>query len=131
MKKLLLIALFLNLSVLAFSQSISTAQKVDELIKQMTIEEKVGQLTQYSGKWDATGPISIKHNTQKEIISGQIGSMLNVLGSTYTRQYQELAMQSRLKIPLLFAQDVIHGFKRNNFFSIQVNNTYYINQGTR
>jgi len=111
MKKLLLIALFLNLSVLAFSQSISTAQKVDELIKQMTIEEKVGQLTQYSGKWDATGPISIKHNTQKEIISGQIGSMLNVLGSTYTRQYQELAMQSRLKIPLLFAQDVIHGFK--------------------
>lgn len=77
----------------------------------MTIEEKIGQLTQYTGDNQATGPITINPNKQNEIKQGLIGSMLNVIGTKYTRGYQELAMQSRLKIPLLFGQDVIHGFK--------------------
>jgi len=86
-------------------------QRVAVLLKQMTLEEKIGQLTQYSGDWNATGPVVFKGDHREAIINGRIGSMLNVLGSRYTRQYQELAMQSRLKIPLLFAQDVIHGYK--------------------
>jgi len=86
-------------------------QKVNALLKQMTIEEKIGQLNQYSGDGAATGPITVNPNKQLEIKGGLLGSMLNVLGTTYTRQYQEFAMQSRLKIPLLFGQDVIHGYK--------------------
>ena len=98
-------------SILSFSQQKSINQKVDALLKKMTIEEKIGQLNQYSGDGSATGPITINPNKQSEIKGGLLGSMLNVLGTTYTRQYQEYAMQSRLKIPLLFGQDVIHGYK--------------------
>ena len=85
--------------------------RVETLLAQMSLAEKIGQLTQYSGDWTATGPVTIKSNLQDSIRAGQVGSMLNVLGTRYTRQYQELAMQSRLGIPLLFAQDVIHGYK--------------------
>ena len=99
------------LSLMASAQQQSIDQKVNDLLKKMTIEEKVGQLNQYTGDNQATGPITINPNKQAEIKQGLIGSMLNVIGSKYTRQYQELAMQSRLKIPLLFGQDVIHGYK--------------------
>ena len=95
----------------AFSQQKSIDQKIDALLKQMTLEEKIGQLNQYSGDNTATGPVTINPNKTNEIKNGQLGSMLNILGTKYTRQYQELAMQSRLKIPLLFGQDVIHGYK--------------------
>ena len=85
--------------------------KVERLLQQMTVEEKVGQLTQYSGDWRATGPVTFKGNHEEGIRGGQIGAMLNVLGANSTRAYQQIAMQSRLKIPLLFGQDVIHGYK--------------------
>lgn len=110
MRKITTITLLL-LSFFALAQQKSIDQKVDALLKQMTLEEKIGQLNQYTGDNAATGPITIHHNKKEEIKEGLIGSMLNVLGTKYTRQYQELAMQSRLKIPLLFAQDVIHGYK--------------------
>lgn len=93
------------------AQSKTIDQKVESLLKQMTLAEKIGQLTQYSGDRKATGPVTFKGNHKELIKKGQIGSMLNILGADYTRQYQEVAMQSRLKIPLLFAQDVIHGYK--------------------
>ncbi|MDI6034575.1 beta-glucosidase BglX [Flavobacterium sp. LB2P84] len=96
---------------LGFSQQKTIDQKVNTLLKQMTLEEKIGQLNQYTGNNQATGPITINPNKETEIKKGLIGSMLNVLGTKYTRQYQELAMQSRLKIPLLFGQDVVHGYK--------------------
>lgn len=102
---------FLLVFFFAFSQNKTTDQKVDDLLKQMTLAEKIGQLNQYTGNNQATGPITINPNKESEIKAGLIGSMLNVIGTKYTRQYQELAMQSRLKIPLLFGQDVIHGFK--------------------
>ncbi len=90
---------------------LSNSQKVDSILRLMTLEEKIGQLNQYTGDWTATGPITFTGNKPKEIIGGLVGSMLNILGVQHTRQYQDLAMQSRLKIPLLFGQDVIHGFK--------------------
>jgi len=111
MKKILISFLFVLTSLISFSQQKTIDQKVNALLKQMTLEEKIGQLNQYTGDNAATGPITINPNKQSQIKSGQVGSMLNILGSKYTRQYQELAMQSRLKIPLLFAQDVIHGYK--------------------
>lgn len=110
MKKIVITAVLLS-CFLGFSQQKSIDQKVNALLKQMTLEEKIGQLNQYTGDNQATGPITINPNKEAEIKAGLIGSMLNVLGTKYTRQYQELAMQSRLKIPLLFGQDVIHGYK--------------------
>ncbi|MDQ6528028.1 beta-glucosidase BglX [Flavobacterium sp. LHD-85] len=110
MKKTTTIMLFM-LSLFASAQQQTIDQKVNDLLKKMTIEEKIGQLNQYTGDNQATGPITINPNKQAEIKAGLIGSMLNVIGTKYTRGYQELAMQSRLKIPLLFGQDVIHGYK--------------------
>jgi beta-glucosidase len=111
MKKITFSLLFVISSFVSFSQQKTIDQKVNALLKQMTLEEKIGQLNQYTGNNRATGPITINPNKETEIKTGLIGSMLNVIGTKYTRQYQELAMQSRLKIPLLFGQDVIHGFK--------------------
>jgi beta-glucosidase len=110
MKKITAVTL-LMISFLASAQQETIDQKVNSLLKKMTIEEKIGQLNQYTGDNSATGPITINPNKQAEIKAGLIGSMLNIIGTKYTRQYQELAMQSRLKIPLLFGQDVIHGYK--------------------
>ncbi len=86
-------------------------QRVDSVMKLMTLDEKVGQLNQYSGDWSHTGPITKDGDKQNQVRNGQLGSMLNVIGVQHTRELQEMAMQSRLKIPLLFGQDVIHGFK--------------------
>jgi len=83
-------------SFVAFSQQKSINQKVEDLLKQMTLEEKIGQLNQYTGDNTVTGPLTINPNKKEEIKSGKIGSMLNVMGSTYTRQYQDYAIQSRL-----------------------------------
>lgn len=88
----------------------SLEQRVDSVMKRMTLDEKIGQLNQYSSSW-ATGPVSSEGNITQEIKDGKVGSILNVKGSEKTRYMQELAMQSRLKIPLLFGLDVIHGYK--------------------
>ncbi|MBL7743202.1 MAG: beta-glucosidase BglX [Chitinophagaceae bacterium] len=86
-------------------------QKVDSVLKLMTLEEKAGQLNQYSGDWISTGPITNDGDKQNQIRKGQLGSMLNIMGVKHTRQLQAMAMESRLRIPLLFGQDVIHGYK--------------------
>src|SRR5258705_10454998 len=86
-------------------------QKIDSVLKLMTLDEKVGQMNQYNGDWDATGPITADGDKQNQIRKGMLGSMLNVTGVEHTRQLQEIAMQSRLKIPLLFGQDIIHGYR--------------------
>lgn len=68
-------------------------------------------MNQYNGPWAATGPLTNEDNLVGQIQEGKVGSMLNVSGAKRTRELQELAMQTRLKIPLLFGQDVIHGFR--------------------
>lgn len=93
------------------AQQKTIAQKVDSVLKLMTPDEKVGQLNQYSGDWSHTGPITLDGDKPNQVRNGQLGSMLNVMGVQHTREVQQLAMQSRLKIPLLFGQDVIHGFR--------------------
>ncbi|MDH6253548.1 beta-glucosidase [Chryseobacterium sp. H1D6B] len=106
--------LLLLLSVFGISASAqkSIDQRVSELLSKMTLEEKVGQLVQYSGFEYATGPQNSNSATVlDEIKKGKVGSMLNVMGAEETRSFQKLALQSRLKIPLLFGQDVIHGYR--------------------
>lgn len=95
----------------AHAQKKTIAQKVDSVMRLMTLEEKVGQMNQYNGDWEATGPITKDGDKQDQIRMGMLGSMLNIMGVQHTRQLQEMAMQSRLKIPLLFGQDIIHGYR--------------------
>jgi len=110
MKYIVSTVLFLVFSI-SFSQSKSIDLRVEALLKKMTLEEKIGQLNQYTDDWNITGPLIVNPNKEADIKAGMLGSMLNVNGVERTRKYQELAMQSRLKIPLLFGFDVIHGYK--------------------
>ncbi|CAM3805652.1 glycoside hydrolase family 3 N-terminal domain-containing protein [Mucilaginibacter galii] len=108
-------ALLLSTLMLPFfgvkAQKKTINQRVDSVLNLMTLEEKVGQLNQYSGK-EVTGPLSERKTNQlNDIKHGLVGSMLNVKGVKATREIQAVAMQSRLKIPLLFSLDVIHGYK--------------------
>ncbi|TDD95521.1 glycoside hydrolase family 3 N-terminal domain-containing protein [Flavobacterium cellulosilyticum] len=110
MKKIVTTTLLLTF-FFAFSQQKTIDQKVDALLKLMTLEEKIGQLNQYNDDLKATGPITVDNDKASQIRKGQVGSLLNCLGTERTRSWQNIAMESRLKIPLLFGQDVIHGFK--------------------
>jgi beta-glucosidase len=108
---LLLFISFLVITPSAFAQKKSIEQRIDSVMKLMTLEEKVGQMNQYSGVWEHTGPITEENNLLGQIREGKVGSMLNINGVAHTRELQELAMKTRLKIPLLFGQDVIHGYR--------------------
>lgn len=86
-------------------------QKVDSVLKLMTLDEKIGQMNQYTGNWQATGPVVEDPTKIEQIKAGKVGSMLNIKGVRHTRELQEYAMQSRLRIPLMFGLDVIHGLR--------------------
>lgn len=84
-------------------------ERVEALLKKMTLEQKIGQLTQYSAGI-MTGPSGDKINIDDLIAKGQIGSLFNVVGAKSTNRYQKLAVEkSPLHIPLLLGYDVIHG----------------------
>jgi beta-glucosidase len=109
MKKLLLLIL---VSVSLFAQKKSFEQRADSVLALMTLEEKVGQLVQYSGGW-ATGAETGKptEGSDELIRKGKVGSFLNVVSSKLTGKMQKIAVEeSRLKIPLIFGLDVIHGY---------------------
>ncbi len=84
---------------------------LDSLVGRMTLEEKLGQLSQPGAPDNHTGPAATAA-TDAEIRAGRIGSLLGANGAAATRRLQEIAVkESRLGIPLLFAYDVIHGFR--------------------
>ena len=89
--------------------------KVDSVLNLMTLEEKVGQLNQYTGFWDLTGPAPKEGQAAKkydDLKKGLVGSMLNVKGVKDVKALQKIAVeQTRLGIPLIFGYDVIHGLK--------------------
>lgn len=91
------------------------SKRVDSLLSIMTLEEKIGQMNQYNGFWDVTGPAPSKGdaaNKFSHLKKGLVGSMLNVLGADEVRKVQRIAVEeTRLGIPLIIGYDVIHGYK--------------------
>jgi beta-glucosidase len=96
----------------ALAQSLDDrAAFVDSLLSMMTLEEKLGQLAQYPSQWSDTGP-SVPAGRKEDVREGKVGSFLSLYGAEATREMQEIAVEeSRLGIPLLFAYDVIHGYR--------------------
>ncbi|MFT5885727.1 MAG: beta-glucosidase [Arcticibacterium sp.] len=122
MKKVILTLSFALLTLLSFAQTpayknarLSDEARIADLISRMTVEEKVGQLNQVNGGV-LTGPsVANDPGTQGKVQllkDGMVGSFLNVVGTEQTLATQKIAVeQTRLGIPLLFAFDVIHGYK--------------------
>ena len=89
----------------------ATEKKIDALLQKMTLEEKVGQLVQYSAGQGA-GPGAGRSDYDSMIRNGEVGALFNVITAHGVNAYQRVAVeQSRLHIPLLFGLDVIHGFR--------------------
>ena len=90
-------------------------KKIDVLMSKMTLEEKVGQMNQYNGFWDVTGPAPAGGTAEQKyenIKKGLVGSMLTVRGVKEVKAVQKIAVeQTRLGIPLIIGFDVIHGYK--------------------
>ncbi|MCD9574960.1 beta-glucosidase BglX [Flavobacterium soyae] len=89
--------------------------RISLLMKEMTLEEKVGQMNQYNGSWDVTGPKPESGTNEEKynnIKKGWVGSMLTVRGVKEVKAVQKIAVEeTRLGIPLIFGFDVIHGYK--------------------
>jgi beta-glucosidase len=112
MKKLCLLGLFVSLAshtVLAATTPAPIENKdafISHLMKQMTLDEKIGQLRLIS-----IGPEMPRETIRKEIAAGNIGGTFNSITRAENRPMQDAAMRSRLKIPMFFAYDVIHGHR--------------------
>ena len=106
---------FVFFSLMGFSQEKKWDKKVEDLLEKMTLDEKIGQLNQYSGFWDVTGPAPTEGSSAKKyqnLKAGLVGAMLNVKGVKNIYKLQKIAVEeTRLGIPLLFGYDIIHGYK--------------------
>ncbi|NIJ44635.1 beta-glucosidase [Wenyingzhuangia heitensis] len=95
--------------------NLSVDKRTEALLSKMTLEEKIGQMNQYNGFWNVTGPTPIQGDAAKkykDLRKGFVGSMLNVRGVKEVRAVQKIAVEeSRLGIPLIIGFDVIHGYK--------------------
>lgn len=86
-------------------------RKIDALLPKMTLDEKIGQLVQYSAG-QPTGPGTGRTDYNDMIEKGQVGALFNITNAHDSNAFQRVAMEkSRLKIPIIFGQDVIHGFR--------------------
>ncbi|MBX9808672.1 MAG: glycoside hydrolase family 3 C-terminal domain-containing protein [Flavobacteriaceae bacterium] len=111
---------FLSVTFFGFSQKKEAskvikikpkAEFVADLMSKMTLEEKIYQTVQFTSDGTVTGPKS-GNNFITRIQQGKVGSILNATGAKETREIQRINLEnSRLKIPLLFGHDVIHGYK--------------------
>ncbi len=118
MKKTICFLLLLMGCAISFAQSSPSNGMqifIDSLLQKMTLEEKVGQMNQYNGFWEVTGPVPNEGNAKlkyEHLKKGMVGAVLNVKGTANVRKLQEIVVkESRLGIPLLFGFDVIHGYK--------------------
>ena len=115
MKYIKLFFLLFFSSQLGLAQSTGDAKMnsfVSTLMKKMTLEEKIGQLNLLTpGGGIATGAV-VSKGVESKIKAGSVGGLFGVIGVDKIRQAQELAInETRLKIPLIFGSDIIHGYK--------------------
>ena len=83
---------------------------VKNLMAKMTIEEKIGQLNLLTGG-EATTGTAVSTDVESKIVAGKIGGLFSISTPQKIRKVQELAMKSRLKIPVIIGMDVIHGYR--------------------
>lgn len=84
---------------------------IADLMVKMTLDEKIGQLTLLTSNWESTGP-TMRDSYKDDIRAGRVGAIFNAYTAKYTRELQALAVEgTRLKIPLIFGYDVIHGHR--------------------
>jgi len=120
MKKNLVLKFFLLLTSCGslFSQSSTqllsqqTEAKIDSVLKLMTLEEKLGQLNQIGGTWYSDKTERLNEEQTAMLKAGKIGSFLGITGAAETGRIQRIAVEeSRMKIPVLFGLDIIHGYR--------------------
>jgi beta-glucosidase len=97
-----------NLSPATRQRLASIAGQVDSLLAKMTLPEKIGQLEMSGPAGDNGTP---GQTLLDEVKSGEVGSVLDLVGVANINQVQQAALQSRLRIPVIFSLDVIHGYK--------------------
>ncbi len=111
-KKFLLLTIgIISITLSLPAQQKSALHRADSVLKLMTLQEKIGQLNQYNDDWSATGPVTLDADKAGQVRRGEVGSLLNCVTVDRVRRWQSVAMESRLKIPLIIGQDVIHGYK--------------------
>ncbi len=101
-------------SVMDIPTAIATkaSPRVEALLRRMTLEEKLGQLTQAAGGRSKTLNSKLTPSELDRVRAGKVGSYLHVAGAEPLRALQKVAVEeSRLRIPLLFAMDVVHGYR--------------------
>ena len=109
MKRITTIAVAALTAASAFAQKLPMNEYVDQLMQKMTVEEKIGQLNLLPGGDITTGAVMNSPLAQLTA-EGKLGAVLNVKGQDKIRELQRIAVKkSRLGIPLLIGQDVIHG----------------------
>ncbi len=109
MKRLFSIIVLFSFFQSAAQLKPSDSIRLENLLKQMTLEEKIGQMNMYTGNIFGDDPVFTADFKYEDLKNGRVGAVLNVNGIKNTRLLQEMALQSRLKIPLLFGNDVLHG----------------------
>jgi beta-glucosidase len=92
--------------------SVQNASRADTLLKQMTLDEKIGQLVQRAGGRSKSLNSRLDEAELARVRAGQVGSYLHVAGAEPLGRLQKVAVEeSRLGVPLLFAMDVVHGYR--------------------
>ena len=113
MKKQFVFVLLVLISVQIKAQAPAKMQSfIDGLMKKMTLEEKIGQLNLLTAGGGIPTGAAVNNDVEGKIKTGKVGGLFGVTGADKVRQAQEIAVKnSRLKIPLIFGLDVIHGFR--------------------
>ena len=111
MLRRILVVTVLFVSIITHAQDAKMNAFINNLMSKMTLEEKIGQLNLLTpGGGIATGAV-VNNDVESKIKAGKVGGMFGTIGVDNIKRVQQLAMTSRLKIPLLFGSDVIHGYK--------------------
>jgi beta-glucosidase len=111
MKKWLLVFVTV-FAISAKAQDAKMKTYIDDLMSKMTLEEKIGQLNLITPGWGIPTGSVVSTDVEKKIKEGKVGGLFGVIGVDKIKQAQKLCIEnSRLKIPLIFGSDVIHGYK--------------------